>query len=151
MRMISHSPDETLAIGASFAEKAVPGQILALKGDLGAGKIVFAKGFAKGLGIDDVVNSPTFTILQVYESGRLPFYHFDMYRLGEPEELEQLGYEEYFFSDGVCLVEWPEMIGELLPEDALTVEIRRGEDPDERVIEARMPEEDPDAEPGEED
>ena len=149
MRMISHSPDETLAIGASFAEKAVPGQILALKGDLGT--TVFAKGVAKGLGIDDVVNSPTFTILQVYESGRLPFYHFDMYRLGEPEELEQLGYEEYFFSDGVCLVEWPEMIGELLPEDALTVEIRRGEDPDERVIEARMPGEDPDAEPGEED
>ena len=141
MRMISHSPDETLAIGASFAEKAVPGQILALKGDLGVGKTVFAKGFAKGLGIDDVVNSPTFTILQVYESGRLPFYHFDMYRLGEPEELEQLGYEEYFFSDGVCLVEWPEMIGELLPEDALTVEIRRGEDPDERVIEAAWPEE----------
>ena len=136
MKTISHSPDETFAIGASFAKEAVPGQILALQGDLGAGKTVFAKGFAKGLGIDDVVNSPTFTILQVYGGGRLPFYHFDMYRLGEPEELELLGYEDYFFSDGVCLIEWPEMIEGYLPETALTVRISRGEDPDERLIEA---------------
>lgn len=142
MRTISHSPDETLAIGASFAEKAGPGLVIALQGDLGAGKTVFAKGFAKGLGVEDVVNSPTFTILQVYEGGRLPFYHFDMYRLGDPEELEELGYEDYFFSEGVCLIEWPEMIGDLLPEEAAIVRISRGEDPDERVIEADVPWED---------
>ncbi len=141
MKMISHGPDETFSIGASFAKRALPGQIIALRGVVGSGKSVFAIVFADGLGLDDVVNSPTFTILQVYESGRLPFYHFDMYRLGDPEELEQLGYEDYFFSDGVCLIEWPEMIEGYLPETAVIVSIRRGEGPDERVIEAAWPEE----------
>ncbi len=119
------SPRETFSIGRKMGEALSPGSIIALTGDLGCGKTVFSQGIAAGLSIPEPVTSPTFTILQVYESGRLPLYHFDVYRIGEPEEMEELGYEEYFFGDGVCLVEWAGLIEELIPRDAIRVTIRK--------------------------
>ena len=116
---------ETFELGRKLGENARPGQIYALDGDLGTGKTVFAQGFAAGLGVDDYVNSPTFTILQVYEDGRLPLYHFDVYRIEEPEEMEEIGYEEYFFSDGVCLIEWAQLIEPLLPPGTIHVNLRK--------------------------
>jgi tRNA threonylcarbamoyladenosine biosynthesis protein TsaE len=121
----THSSEETFDLGESLGRKAYPGQIYTLIGDLGTGKTVFTQGFAKGLGITEYVNSPTFTILQVYEDGRLPLYHFDVYRIEEPEEMDEIGYEDYFFGDGVTLVEWADIIGELIPEDAIRVEISK--------------------------
>ena len=108
-----------------LARQAVPGQILALSGDLGVGKTVFTKGFAAGLGITDPVSSPTFTILQIYEGGRLPLYHFDVYRIEDPEEMEEVGLDEYLFGQGVCLIEWAEKIAEILPESTRIVRIRK--------------------------
>ena len=90
-------------------------------GDLGTGKTVFSQGVAAGLGIKEAVNSPTFTILQIYEEGRLPFYHFDVYRIGDPQEMEEIGYEDYFYSGGVCLIEWADLIRELLPEKYIRI------------------------------
>ena len=119
----TYSSEETYALGESLGREAEPGQIYTLIGDLGTGKTVFTQGFAKGLGITDYVNSPTFTILQVYEDGRLPLYHFDVYRIEEPEEMEEIGYGDYFYGDGVTLIEWADIIGELIPEDAVRVEI----------------------------
>ena len=112
----SFSAEETYDIGRALAEKAVPGEIYALSGDLGVGKTVFTKGFAAGLGITEPVNSPTFTILQVYEGGRLPLYHFDVYRIGDVEEMEEIGYEDYFYGEGLTMIEWANLIEELLPE-----------------------------------
>jgi tRNA threonylcarbamoyladenosine biosynthesis protein TsaE len=103
----------------------VAGQIFTLDGDLGVGKTVFAKGLAEGLGITEPVSSPTFTIVQEYTDGRLPLYHFDVYRIEEPEEMEEIGYEEYFNGDGVCLIEWADMIREILPDDIIRVRIRK--------------------------
>ena len=135
MRCITHGPDETYAIGVCLGKMAEPGTVIALRGDLGAGKTVFAKGFAEGLGITDVVNSPTFTILQEYPGGRIPMYHFDLYRIEEPDELEELGWEEYFYSDGACLIEWPERAEELLPDNARSLVFARCEsDPDLRSV-----------------
>ncbi len=119
----TYSSEETYALGESLGREAEPGQIYTLIGDLGTGKTVFTQGFARGLGITDYVNSPTFTILQVYEDGRLPLYHFDVYRIEEPEEMEEIGYGDYFYGDGVTLIEWADIIGELIPEDAVRVEI----------------------------
>lgn len=128
----TRSSRETFELGRELGEKAVPGEIYTLTGDLGTGKTVFAQGFAEGLGIREYVNSPTFTILQVYEDGRLPMYHFDVYRIEEPEEMEEIGYEDYFFSEGVTLIEWADMIEELIPEDAHRViilkDLARGND-----------------------
>ncbi|MBQ6321825.1 MAG: tRNA (adenosine(37)-N6)-threonylcarbamoyltransferase complex ATPase subunit type 1 TsaE [Lachnospiraceae bacterium] len=124
----SFSYEDTYKIGFDLGEGARKGTVIALTGDLGSGKTVFAKGFAAGLGVAETVNSPTFTIMQIYEDGRLPLYHFDVYRIEEPEELYEIGYEEYFYADGVCLVEWADLIQELLPED--TVMIRIEKDPD---------------------
>ena len=133
--MISKSPDETFALGRSFGEKAKAGQIYCLDGDLGAGKTVFAQGFAEGLGVSETVNSPTFTIVNIYESGRLPLYHFDLYRIEEPEEMEEIGYEEYFYSEGVCLVEWASLVPEIIPETAVRIVIERtGDGSDMRRI-----------------
>ena len=95
------------------------------RGELGVGKTVFTQGFAAGLGIEEPVNSPTFTILQIYEEGRLPLYHFDVYRIEEPEEMDEIGYEDYFYGDGVCLIEWASMISELIPETAIQVTIKK--------------------------
>ncbi|MEE0955493.1 MAG: tRNA (adenosine(37)-N6)-threonylcarbamoyltransferase complex ATPase subunit type 1 TsaE [Eubacterium sp.] len=124
----TYSPEETLRLAEEIGKKAKAGQVYTLDGDLGVGKTVFAKGFARGLGITEEVSSPTFTILQEYEGGRLPLYHFDVYRIEEPEEMEEVGYEDYFYGDGVCLVEWADLIKELLPADRISVEIFK--DPD---------------------
>ena len=108
-----------------LAKEAKEGQIYLLSGDLGTGKTAFAQGFAQGLGIEDYVNSPTFTIMQIYDKGRLPLYHFDVYRIGDSSEMDELGYEEYFFGNGVSLVEWPEMIEDILPDDAIRITIEK--------------------------
>ncbi len=121
----SFSSEETFEIGKTLAGKAEPGDIYALSGDLGVGKTVFTKGFAAGLGITEPVNSPTFTILQVYEGGRLPLYHFDVYRIEEPEEMEEVGLDDYLFGKGVCLIEWAEQIAECLPETTKIIRIRK--------------------------
>ena len=104
---------------------AKPGQIFTLTGDLGVGKPVFTQGVAAGLGITEPVNSPTFTIIQEYEDGRLPFYHFDVYRIGDLEEMEEIGYDDYFFGQGICLIEWAELIEEILPEKRIEVTIEK--------------------------
>ena len=115
-KIISESPEDTFALGKQIGESVAPGSVLTLVGDLGVGKTVFTQGLAEGLGIVDAVNSPTFTIVQIYEEGRIPLYHFDVYRIGDVEEMEEIGYEDYFYGDGVCLVEWAELIGEILPQ-----------------------------------
>lgn len=119
------SAEETFALGQKLGHDAVPGTILCLNGDLGTGKTVFTQGFARGLGIDEPVSSPTFTIVQVYEEGRLPLYHFDVYRIGDPEEMEEIGYEDYFYGEGVSLVEWSELIEELIPPEAGSILIEK--------------------------
>lgn len=111
----TNSPEETFALARQLGEQAGPGTVYTLTGDLGVGKTVFAQGLASGLGIEEAINSPTFTIVQVYDEGRMPFYHFDVYRIGDIEEMDEIGYEDYFYGDGVCLVEWAELIKELLP------------------------------------
>lgn len=121
----SFSPEDTYALGKQMGEKAKPGQIFTLTGDLGTGKTIFAQGLAAGLGIRDTVNSPTFTILQIYEEGRLPLYHFDVYRIGDVSEMEEIGYEDCFYGEGVCLIEWAELIEELLPEKYISITITK--------------------------
>lgn len=121
----SNSPEETFSLGQRIGEKAIPGEVYCLSGDLGVGKTVFAQGFAKGLGIQENVNSPTFTIMQVYDNGRIPLYHFDVYRISDPEEMYEIGYEEYFYGNGVCLIEWSELIKELLPEKVIQIKIQK--------------------------
>ena len=111
----TNSPEETFALARQLGEQAGPGTVYTLTGELGGGKTVFAQGLASGLGTEEAINSPTFTIVQVYDEGRLPFYHFDVYRIGDIEEMDEIGYEDYFYGDGVCLVEWAELIKELLP------------------------------------
>ena len=118
-------PEETRAFGKKMGQEARPGQVICLNGDLGVGKTIFTQGFAEGLGIDEPVNSPTFTIVQVYEEGRLPFYHFDVYRIGDIEEMEEIGYDDYFFGNGVCMIEWAELIEELIPENSIHVTIEK--------------------------
>ncbi len=112
-------------MGRSLGEQAKPGDIYTLNGDLGVGKTVFSQGLAKGLGIAEPISSPTFTIVQVYEEGRLPFYHFDVYRIGDAEEMEEIGYQDYFYGNGVCLIEWADLIREILPEKAIPVLIEK--------------------------
>lgn len=125
MEFESNSPEETFEFGKEMGRKAKPGDIITLSGDLGVGKTVFAQGFAEGLDIIEPINSPTFTIIQVYEGGRLPLYHFDVYRIADPEEMYEIGFEDYFFGEGVCLVEWANLISELLPENITKVEIKK--------------------------
>ena len=115
MNYESSREQDTFALGEKIGREAQPGDIYALLGELGVGKTVFTKGLAKGLGITEHVSSPTFTILQVYDEGRLPLYHFDVYRIGDPEEMDEIGYEDCFFGDGICLVEWANLIEELMP------------------------------------
>lgn len=121
----THDPEETFEVGRKIGMNAKPGQIYTLTGDLGVGKTVFTQGVAAGLGITDPVNSPTFTIIQEYEDGRLPFYHFDVYRIGDLEEMEEIGYDDYFFGQGICLIEWAELIEEILPEKRIEVTIEK--------------------------
>ena len=119
------SAKETFAIGEELGKNAKPGQIYTLDGDLGVGKTVFTQGVAKGLGIQESVNSPTFTIVQVYEEGRIPFYHFDVYRIGDVSEMDEIGYEDYFFGEGLCMIEWASLIEELIPEDAKKITMEK--------------------------
>jgi tRNA threonylcarbamoyladenosine biosynthesis protein TsaE len=112
----TNSAQETFDLAREIGAHAQPGTVYTLTGDLGVGKTVFAQGLARGLGITDPINSPTFTILQIYEDGRLPFYHFDVYRIGDVEEMDEIGYEDYFYGEGVCLIEWAELIREILPQ-----------------------------------
>lgn len=116
---------ETFDAGYSIGKEAKPGTVYALLGDLGVGKTVFTKGVAAGLSVKEQINSPTFTIVQVYESGRLPFYHFDVYRIGDLEEMDEIGYEDYFYGEGVCLVEWAGLIKELMPAETVWVTIEK--------------------------
>lgn len=125
MQIETSSSEETFALGQKLGAAARPGSVFALTGDLGAGKTVFARGFARGLGITEPVTSPTFTILRSYEGGRLPLFHYDVYRIEEPEEMEEIGYEDAFYGDGATLVEWAGIIEELLPDNTVRIEIRR--------------------------
>ena len=106
----TNGEQETRALGERLGKAAEPGQIYTLIGDLGVGKTVFTQGFAKGLGIDEPISSPTFTIVQIYDEGRMPFYHFDVYRIGDIEEMDEIGYEDCFYGEGVCLIEWAALI-----------------------------------------
>ena len=121
----TNSAKETFQLGKKIGERALPGQIYTLNGDLGVGKTVFTQGVARGLEIQEPVNSPTFTIIQEYDGGRLPFYHFDVYRIGDIEEMEEIGYDDYFFGEGICLIEWAELLEEILPEKVISVTIEK--------------------------
>jgi tRNA threonylcarbamoyladenosine biosynthesis protein TsaE len=121
----SFSPEETKNLGKNIGRNAKPGDVYTLIGDLGVGKTVFTQGIAEGLGITEAVSSPTFTIVQVYEEGRLPFYHFDVYRIGDIEEMDEIGYEDYFYGDGLCMIEWANLIREILPEHFREVTIEK--------------------------
>lgn len=121
----SQSAADTFAYGKTLGEKAASGEIYTLIGDLGVGKTVFTQGLAAGLGITEPVNSPTFTILQSYEGGRLSLYHFDVYRIGDASEMEEIGYEDCFYGDGVCLIEWADQIAEILPENCIRITIEK--------------------------
>jgi tRNA threonylcarbamoyladenosine biosynthesis protein TsaE len=119
------SAQETYDLARELGEHARPGTVYTLTGDLGVGKTVFAQGLARGLGITEPINSPTFTIVQIYEEGRLPFYHFDVYRIGDVEEMDEIGYEDYFYGEGVCLIEWAGLIREILPEKRVELLIEK--------------------------
>ena len=119
------SEKETYELGEMLGKSAKQGDIFTLEGDLGVGKTVFTKGLAKGLGVKEDVSSPTFTIVQEYEDGRLPFYHFDVYRIGDIEEMDEIGYEDYIYGDGVCLIEWANLIEEILPKKRTEVRIEK--------------------------
>lgn len=119
------SPEETQELGQRIGSAAMPGDIYTLVGDLGVGKTVFTQGIAKGLEITEPICSPTFTIVQIYEEGRMPFYHFDVYRIGDIEEMEEIGYEDYFYGKGLCMIEWANLIEELLPKKRCEIEIEK--------------------------
>ena len=121
----TNSPEETFRAGRKLGEKAKSGQVFTLTGDLGVGKTVFTQGLARGLGIEEPVNSPTFTIVQVYDEGRLPFYHFDVYRIGDIEEMDEVGFEDYVMGEGVSLIEWANLIEEILPEKRTEILIEK--------------------------
>ena len=134
MQTITHSPDETRALGRKLAQALQGGTVVAFTGDLGAGKTAFVSGMAEGLGIEERVTSPTFTIVNEYEGGRLPLFHFDMYRLGSADELFHIGWEDYLARNGVCAVEWSENVEEALDGDTIRVDISRGQDENTRII-----------------
>ncbi|MCI5480640.1 MAG: tRNA (adenosine(37)-N6)-threonylcarbamoyltransferase complex ATPase subunit type 1 TsaE [Lachnospiraceae bacterium] len=121
----SFGPEDTFALGQALGQMAAPGEIYTLDGDLGTGKTVLTQGLAAGLGITEHVNSPTFTIVQEYEGGRLPLYHFDVYRIGDVEEMDEIGYEDYFYGNGVCLIEWADLIREILPLNCIRIRIEK--------------------------
>lgn len=121
----SWKPEDTFEIARQLGEKAKAGDVFCLIGDLGVGKTLFSQGFATGLGIQESVNSPTFTIVQEYDEGRLPFYHFDVYRIGDIEEMEEIGYEDYFYGEGLCMIEWAQLIEEIIPENARHITIEK--------------------------
>lgn len=119
------SPEETFSFGKELGENVKPGEVYTLIGDLGVGKTVLTQGIAKGLGIEEPICSPTFTIVQVYEEGRMPFYHFDVYRIGDIEEMDEIGYEDYFYGQGLTMIEWANLIEEILPEHYKEIKIEK--------------------------
>ena len=121
----SYSPEETGKLGRKLGENAKPGEVYTLIGDLGVGKTVLTQGRADGLGITEAICSPTFTIVQVYEEGRIPFYHFDVYRIGDIEEMDEIGYEDYFYGDGLTMIEWANLIEEILPSKRKEITIEK--------------------------
>ena len=124
----TNSEKETYELGRKLGAEAKRGQIYCLNGDLGVGKTVFTQGFARGLSIEEPVNSPTFTIVQQYEEGEIPFYHFDVYRISDVDEMDEIGYEDYFYGEGITLIEWSELIADILPETVITVTIEKNLD-----------------------
>ena len=132
-KIVIKNEDETKKFGEKLCEKLTAGSIVALTGDLGTGKTTLTKAIAAGLGVTDVITSPTFNIVKQYDSGRLPLYHFDVYRIGDVDEMYEIGYEEYFFGDGVCVIEWDDLIEEIIPDDAVRIEIEYGEKEGERI------------------
>ncbi len=136
MRTVKISNErETISFGEALSKDVISGTVIALTGELGTGKTTLTKAIAKGLGIREIVTSPTFNIIKEYRSGRLPLFHFDVYRIGDIGEMYELGFEEYFYGDGVCVVEWADLIEELLPEDALRIHMEYGHTEDERIYE----------------
>ncbi|MEA4923637.1 MAG: tRNA (adenosine(37)-N6)-threonylcarbamoyltransferase complex ATPase subunit type 1 TsaE [Eubacteriaceae bacterium] len=131
--IVMKTEEDTKKFGLQLAEDAAPGQVIALMGDLGTGKTALTKYIAEGLGIIENITSPTFTIIQEYHSGRLPLYHFDVYRVSDPDEMFEIGYEEYFYGNGICVVEWADLIEDLLPEDAKIIHIEYGSNENERI------------------
>ena len=134
MEHYSASEQETEALGEALVSRLSPGAVVAFTGDLGAGKTAFVRGMARGLGITQRVTSPTFTIVNDYEGGRLPLFHFDLYRLGSSDELFDIGWEDFLRRGGICAVEWSENVTDALEPDTVFIDIRRGETPDSRVI-----------------
>ena len=138
----SRSAEETYNLGVELGKKAKAGQVYTLVGDLGVGKTVFTQGMAQGLKIEEPISSPTFTIVQVYEEGRLPFYHFDVYRIGDVSEMDEIGYEDYVYGEGVSLIEWANLIEEILPEQRICItiekDLKQGFDYRKITIEERM-------------
>lgn len=139
MEYISNSPAETEALGEALAARLTAGTVVAFTGDLGAGKTAFTRGLARGLGVPDRVTSPTFTIVNEYEGGRLPLFHFDMYRLGSADDLFDIGWEDFLRRGGICAVEWSETVQEALDADTIYVDIRRGAEDNQRVLTIRGP------------
>lgn len=134
MRTITlKNEEETKEFGLQLGREAQKGDVIALIGDLGTGKTALTKYIAKGLGIEETITSPTFTIVQEYHDGRMPLYHFDVYRIGDPDEMFELGYEEYFYGDGVCVIEWADVIEDLIPPGAKTIFIQYGKNEGERI------------------
>ena len=134
MEFISHSPAQTEALGEALGKILTPGTVLAYRGDLGAGKTAFTRGLARGLGSTERVTSPTYTIVNEYLSGRMPLFHFDMYRLGSSDELFDIGWEDYLARGGVCVVEWSEIVDDALDAGCIRVDIRRGDGDNDRTI-----------------
>lgn len=121
----TNSPEETFELGRQLGQKAAAGEVYTLIGDLGVGKTVLTQGIAKGLGIDEPISSPTFTIVQIYESGRIPFYHFDVYRIGDVEEMDEIGFDDYVYGEGLTMIEWANLIEEILPEHYSQITIEK--------------------------
>lgn len=134
-KLIFKNEEETIAFGREYASRLAPGTVIALVGPLGAGKTTFTKAIAKGLGIEETITSPTFTVVCEYDSGRLPLYHFDVYRVSDPDELFEMGFEEYLYKNGVCLIEWADLIDDILPANTQRIKLSYGENENERIIE----------------
>ena len=131
---VNKNEDDTRKLGLELAANAQTGDVIALIGDLGTGKTALTRYIAEGLGIKDTISSPTFTIIKEYKSGRMPLYHFDVYRLGDGEELLDIGAEEYLYGDGLCVIEWADIVADVLPEDAIAIHIEYGTNEDERIV-----------------
>ena len=134
-KIIIKSEKDTENFGIELGREAVPGRVIALLGDLGTGKTTLTKSIAKGLGITDMITSPTFNIIRQYDTGRIPLYHFDVYRIADIDEMFELGYEEYFYGNGICVIEWADLIEDILPENAIIIRISYGTENGERIYE----------------